>query len=155
MPLYSRWAGFSITNTHGMYCCYPELEVLWWAAPHLTVLVGVTANSCVRYAIFMSGRAFRISPPSACRAPVMICSCVVLPAPLMPAGGYISREFIHPQGCICFICRLQRQDMCRRILLWEISRLGPRPCIPHWCELQKLENSESRFSGRCVINGSF
>lgn len=34
----------------------------------------------------MLGRSLITLPESGCSAPAMICSCVVLPAPLMPAG---------------------------------------------------------------------
>ena len=52
----------------------------------LTVREGTTSNSWVRYAIFMLAFSFRISPVSGMMEPVMICSCVVLPAPFTPAG---------------------------------------------------------------------
>ena len=52
----------------------------------LTVREGTTSNSWVRYAIFMLAFSFRISPVSGVMEPVMICSCVVLPAPFTPAG---------------------------------------------------------------------
>ena len=47
--------------------------------------VALTANSCVRYAMRMLGFALITSPSSGCSCPVMICSCVVLPAPFTPA----------------------------------------------------------------------
>ena len=53
----------------------------------LTVRDGTTSNSWVRYAIFMLAFSFRISPVSGMMEPVMICSCVVLPAPFTPAGN--------------------------------------------------------------------
>ena len=52
----------------------------------LTVLVGSTSNSCVRYAIFMSGLALITEPRSGSRSPTMMDSCVVFPAPLIPTS---------------------------------------------------------------------
>ena len=49
-----------------------------------TVLLGVTSNSCVRYAMRMLSLALMTLPASGCKAPVMICSCVVFPAPFTP-----------------------------------------------------------------------
>lgn len=54
---------------------------------HLTVRVGTTSNSWDRWAIFMFLRDLMTSPESGSRSPVIICSCVVLPAPFTPAPG--------------------------------------------------------------------
>ena len=58
----------------------------------LTVRVGSTSNSCVRYAIFMFGRSLITIPESGSRPPAMICNWVVLPAPLMPAPQHPAIE---------------------------------------------------------------
>lgn len=51
-----------------------------------TVRVGSTSNSWRRYAIFMLFLARASSPLSGVRFPMMICSCVVLPAPFTPTS---------------------------------------------------------------------
>jgi hypothetical protein len=79
-------------------------------ATHLTVRVGTTLNSCVRCAIFMLARALMTSPPSGCSCPVMICSCVVFPAPFTPEAAMVFG--LRQQHCIA-VCRLKLRQAAR------------------------------------------
>ena len=46
----------------------------------------------------MLSRSFSTAPLSGVSAPVMICSCVVFPAPLTPAQGAIASKQMHEMG---------------------------------------------------------
>ena len=103
------WVLKQISATYRMSACLSEhVQTPGWCETSLmpyntesqkltlTVRVGSTSNSCVRYAIFMFGRSLITLPESGSRPPAMICNWVVFPAPLMPASSEDVADAVPP-----------------------------------------------------------